>query len=74
MQLDYLKEQVAYLKLWQGIVVITNVSLAGWTMSAADEAERVRVGLAIVSAMVLGFVALVLHRRIAEHIDRIGKL
>lgn len=74
MQLDYLKEQVAYFKLWQGIVVITNVSLTGWTISAADEAGRVRIVLAIVGAVVLGFVALVLHRRIAEHIDRIGKL
>jgi hypothetical protein len=74
MQLDYLKEQVAYLKLWQGIAVITNVSLAGWAISAADEAGRVRVVLAIAGIMVLGFAALVLHRRIAEHIDRIGKL
>jgi hypothetical protein len=38
MQLDYLKEQVAYLKLWQGIVVITDISLTGWAMSAADDA------------------------------------
>ena len=74
MQLDYLKEQVAYLKLWQGIVVITNVSLAGWAMSAAEETARVRTVLAIVGTMVLGFVTLVLHRRIAEHIDRIGTL
>jgi hypothetical protein len=74
MQLDYLKEQVTYLKLWQGIAVITNVSLAGWAISAADEAGRVRIVLAIAGIMVLGFVALVLHRRIAEHIDRVGKL
>jgi hypothetical protein len=74
MQLDYLKEQVAYLKLWQGIAVITNVSLAGWAISAADAAGRVRIVFAIAGIMVLGFVALVLHRRIAEHIDRIGKL
>jgi hypothetical protein len=74
MKLDYLKEQVAYFKLWQGIVVITNVSLTGWAISAADGAGRIRIALAIVGTMVLGFVTLVLHRRIAEHIERIGKL
>jgi hypothetical protein len=74
MQLDYLKEQVAYLKLWQGIVVITDISLAGWAMSAADEAGRTRIVLAILGIMLLGFGALALHRRIAKHIDLIGKL
>jgi len=29
-ELDRLKEQVAYLKFWQGIVVVTDISLGGW--------------------------------------------
>ncbi len=33
-ELDHLKEQVAYLKFWQGIVVVTDISLAGWLISS----------------------------------------
>jgi MYXO-CTERM domain-containing protein len=43
-------------------------------MSAADEAGRARIVLAILGIMLLGFGALALHRRIAKHIDLIGKL
>ena len=35
-ELDRLKEQVAYLKLWQGVMVVTDISLVGWLASAAD--------------------------------------
>jgi hypothetical protein len=46
-QLDRLKEQVAYLKLWQGIVVVTDISLAGWLISAGDAAHPITVFLAV---------------------------
>jgi hypothetical protein len=29
-QLDRLKERLAYLKFWLGIVVVTDISLIGW--------------------------------------------
>ncbi len=29
-------QQVAYLKFWQGMMVVTEVSLAGWLVSAPD--------------------------------------
>ena len=41
--LDRLKEQVSYFKFWQGIVVLTDISLLGWLISAVDEADRLRV-------------------------------
>jgi integron integrase len=37
-ELDHLKEEVAYLKFWLGIVVVTDISLAGWLISSADTA------------------------------------
>ena len=33
MRLDRLKEEVAYFKFWQGIVVVTDISLLGWLIS-----------------------------------------
>jgi hypothetical protein len=29
-ELDVAKEQIAYLKLWLGIMVVTDISLIGW--------------------------------------------
>jgi hypothetical protein len=31
-KLDVAKEQIAYLKLWLGIVIVTDISLMGWLL------------------------------------------
>ena len=48
-ELDRLKEQVAYLKLWQGVMVVTDISLVGWLASAADGTRPVLVALAVIT-------------------------
>ena len=48
-ELDRLKEQVAYLKLWQGMMVVADISLVGWLASAADAARPVLVALAVIT-------------------------
>lgn len=73
-ELDRLKEQVAYLKLWQGIVVVTDISLAGWLVSAADSAPPLRVHLALLGVILLSFGIVVLHRHINGRLEQIGKL
>src|SRR5712671_972196 len=40
--LDGLKEQVAYLKLWQGIAAVTFISLLGRLISARSSIARCR--------------------------------
>jgi len=32
-QVDVLKEKIAYLKLWLGIMVVTDISLVGWLLA-----------------------------------------
>lgn len=73
-ELDRLKEQVAYLKFWQGIMVVTDISLVGWLVSTAGSAERVSVALGIVGVVALSAGIIVLHRQIERRIDQIGKL
>jgi hypothetical protein len=72
--LDRLKEQIAYLKFWQGIVVVTDISLAGWLISASDTAARLTVILAIAGVVLLSLGIVVLHRQIERRIDQIGRL
>jgi hypothetical protein len=38
-ELDMLKEKLAYLKLWLGILVVTNISLIGWLVSNYEKAK-----------------------------------
>lgn len=73
-ELDRLKEQVAYLKLWQGIVVVTDISLGGWLVSASHTAAALTVVLAIAGVTLLSVGIVVLHRQIERRIDQIGKL
>jgi hypothetical protein len=73
-ELDRLKEQLAYLKLWQGIVVVTDISLVGWLISAADTAARPRVLFAVLGVILLSLGIVVLHRQIHRRLEQIGRL
>lgn len=73
-ELDRLKEQLAYLKFWQGVMVITDISLVGWLVSTADGARALTVVLAIIGVVALTFGIVVLHRQIEYRIDQIGRL
>jgi hypothetical protein len=73
-ELEGLKEQVAYRKFWQGIVVVTFISLFGWLISASGGAALVTVILAIAGVVLLGVAILVLHSQIERRIDEIRKL
>lgn len=68
------KEQIAYLKYWQGIMVVTDITLVGWLLTAGDNASLLIFSLAIagVIALTLGIVSL--HRQIERRIERIGSL
>jgi hypothetical protein len=73
-ELDRLKEQLIYLRLWMGIVVVAEISLLGWLVSAAESASDTVRWLAIATAVLLGFGIYLLHRQIQRRIDEIGRL
>lgn len=73
-EFDRLKEQLAYLKFWQGIMVVTEISLVGWLISTTETAPGALWSLAALGIVVLAFGILALHRQIERRIDQIGKL
>ncbi len=73
-ELDRLKEEVAYMKFWQGIAVVIAISLAGWLVSATDEASALTFALAVAGVVLLGAGILIMYRRIGRRIDKIGEL
>jgi hypothetical protein len=73
-ELDVAKEHIAYLKLWLGIIVVTDISLIGWFIGNYG---RTAIGLLIadilaVVAVSLGIAAL--HRRIERQIEPLRNL
>ena len=73
-ELDRLREQIAYLKFWQGIVVVTDISLAGWLISASDTAALLTFALAVAGVVLLSLGIVILHRQIERRIDQIGRI
>jgi hypothetical protein len=73
-ELDGLKERIAYLKFWLGVVVITDIGLVGWLIAAVDTADALRLLLGIFGVIVLSFSAWVLHQDIDRHMKQIGRL
>lgn len=72
--LDLLKEEIAYAKLWLGIVVVTDISLVGWLIVGVDEIDRLRLVLALLGIVLLSLGAVILHREISQRMHRIGQL
>ena len=73
-ELDRLKEQVAYLKFWQGVLVVTDISMIGWLASNVASTAAGTVALAIVSVVFITAGVVMLHRRIERRIDQVGDL
>lgn len=73
-ELDHLREEVAYLKFWLGIVVVTDISLAGWLISSSDTAAPYTVLFAVVGLIMLSAGIVFLHRRIERRMAKIKEL
>ena len=73
-ELDVAKEKIAYLKIWLGILVVTDISLVGWLASNIASANRLLL-LAGVVAVVAATVGIVLlHKRIDRRIESLKEL
>ena len=73
-ELEVAKEQIAYLKLWLGIMVVTDISLIGWFIGNYGQASTSLltmdlVAVAVVSAGIAG-----LHLRIDSRIKDLKEL
>jgi hypothetical protein len=73
-ELDRVREQISYLKYWQGMMVVTDISVMGWVITVAENPPWRTFTLAACGVVALSFGILDLHRRIKRRIDRIGDL
>ncbi len=73
-KIDRAKEQIAYLKLWLGILVATVVSLTGWLISNFQSVHWSLVLAAILALLIIGYGGYGIHRRIEEKIALLEEL
>ncbi len=73
-EIDGAKEEIAYLKLWLGIMIATGLSLIGWLLGNFLSAHRLLVGSGLVGLLSIGCGCLALHRKIKAKIDEVKRL
>ena len=73
-KLDRAKEQIAYLKLWLGILVATVVSLTGWLISNFQSVHWLLVLAAILALVMISYGGYGIHKRIEEKIALLEEL
>jgi hypothetical protein len=72
--LDIAKEKIAYLKVWLGILLVTDISTFGWLVSNVDSATTLLLWAAVIVVVALSIGILLLHRRIDRHIQSLKDL
>jgi hypothetical protein len=73
-ELDVAKEKIAYLKVWLGILLVTDISTFGWLVSSINTASTLLLWAAVVVVVALTYGILLLHRRIDRHIQSLREL
>ncbi|MEI7677489.1 MAG: hypothetical protein WCJ03_11970 [Bacteroidales bacterium] len=73
-KLDLAKEQIAYLKLWLGIMVAVGISLTGWLLSNFQSAHQLLVLADIAALIVICFGVYAIHKRIESKIAQLEEL
>ena len=73
-ELDVAREQIAYLKVWLGILVVTDISVFGWLISNLDTATAPLLWGAVIAVVALTAGIFLLHRRIKRYIESLKGL
>ena len=66
-ELDIVKETIAYLKFWLGVLVVSDISLVGWLLLNAGIAYELKTYGAVIGIVVITVSAFILQERIEAH-------
>ena len=73
-ELDVAKEEIAYLKVWLGILVVADISTFGWLISNVGEAITLLLWAAVIAVAGLSVGIFLLHRLIKRQIQSLKEL
>lgn len=73
-ELELIRERIAYLKVWLGIMVVTDISLFGWLITNFGSAPP-RIAQGCIAAIIAITAAILgLHVRIGGYIEKLRDL
>ena len=73
-ELDVAKEQIAYLKLWLVVMVVTDISLIGWFVGNYRQASTSLLVTDLLTVAIVSAGIVVIHRSIERKINRLRNL
>ena len=73
-QIDIVKETIAYLKFWLGVMVVSDITLVGWLLSNAGRASDLKTYGATIGVTIITISALLVHKRIEYLISTLKEL
>ncbi|MBA2410482.1 MAG: hypothetical protein H0V62_12230 [Gammaproteobacteria bacterium] len=73
-ELDGTKEEIAYLKLWLGITIVTGISLVGWLFAGFESTHWFLVLSGFVALLAIGVGCFMVHKQIQIKIDQVRRL
>lgn len=73
-QVDIIKETIAYLKFWLGIMVVLDISLLGWLLAHAGKSSDLKAFGAVIGISAITFSVYFVHKRIETLISELKDL
>ncbi len=73
-KINVLKARIAYLTIWVGMMVITDISLIGWIIGNFNTSTTQLIFGSIVIVIAITISATIIHRQINKHIIHLGEL
>ena len=73
-EIDEIKEELNYLKVWLGIIVITTIGLVGWLINNYEIASKLKVVADILAIVILTISIIVIDRNIKNKIKSLKDL
>ena len=70
-QIDDIKEELNYMKVWLGIIVVTAIGLIGWLVNHHESASMLKTSCGIV---VLTIIIVLIDKKIKEKIKSLREL
>lgn len=73
-KIDEIKEELNYLKVWLGIIVITMIGLIGWLLNNYESSNTIKVFADIILIIVLNISIVVMDKKIKHKIRQLREL